>query len=82
MNMALESSRSALKVNPITYDKLVDEKTYVSTLNAKALKEILTTISYMIRSPSEAKSANKWFYPIVGIALLSSILIFRKMIKL
>lgn len=80
MNMASEASHQSLKAHPIRCDKLVDDNVYISTLNTKALKEILNTISYLIRAP-EPNQQNIWIYPITGLALLSSFLILRKILK-
>lgn len=79
MNMVLEASQATLKASPITRDKLVDDNTYTSTLNKKAIEEILKTVSYMI--PTEKSQWNHLLYPIVGLAglaLLSSLIFLRK----
>lgn len=82
MNMVLEASQTTLKANPIKRDKLVDDNVYISTLSKKALEEILKTVSYMLRSPKNSQW-NQWIYPIAGItglALLSTLVILRKIL--
>lgn len=82
MNMVLEASKVTLKANPIKYDRLVDDKVYISTLNRMALEEILKTVSYIIPQPVKSQWI-QWLYPIAGIAglaLLSSIILRRKIV--
>lgn len=82
MNMVLEASQTTLKAKPIKHDKLVDDNVYISSLNKKALEEILKTISYILRQPGQSQW-NQWLYPIVGftgLALLSSFIVLRKIL--
>ncbi|XP_055322896.1 uncharacterized protein LOC129578409 [Sitodiplosis mosellana] len=84
MNMVLEASQTTLKANPIKYDKLVDDNVYISSLNKKALEEILKMVSYILRLPKN-NQWSQWLYPVAGfasfagLALLSSFIILRKM---
>lgn len=82
MNMVLEASQTTLKAKPIKHDKLVDDNVYISSLNKKALQEILKMISYILHQPGQSQ-LSQWIYPIAGfagLALLSSFIVLRKIL--
>ncbi|XP_031620221.1 uncharacterized protein LOC116338847 [Contarinia nasturtii] len=80
INMTLEATQITLKASPVEYDKLVDDNVYISTLNAKALKETLKIISCITETPEESKRWNNWIYTmasIAGVSLLGAVAILR-----
>lgn len=81
MNKVMEASLKALQSNPIKYDKLVDDNVYVSSLNAKTMKEMLNIIS-RITNEKESNRLKIWMYSLAGLAVLGSLITLRKMIKL
>lgn len=79
MNKVLKASQKVLK--PIEYDKLVDDNVYVSSLNTKAMREILKTISH-ITNTTESNRWNTLMFTLAGLSLLGSLVAFRKVMKL
>lgn len=80
LNIVLEASQNTLQGTPIKNDKLVDDNVYVSSLNTKALKEILKTVS-RITNISKPNHWNIWLYSMVGLTIFGSLAILRKIIK-
>lgn len=78
MNMILKASQESLRAHPIKRDKLVTDSVVVSTLNTKAIKEILQTIGSMTKP---TKPWNIWLTSIAGLTLLGTLIAFRKYLK-
>lgn len=74
MNKVLELSQLVLQSNSIKYDKLIDDNMYVSSLNFKAINEILKTISRITNQnkSSESKRSYIWLYSAAVVTLVSS----------
>lgn len=81
MNKVLAASQNILQTDPIKYDKLVDDKVYVSSLNTKTMTEILKTIS-RIANTAESHRWNICMYSLAGLVLLGSLATLRKIVKL
>lgn len=80
MNTVLEASQKTLQATPIKTDKLVDDNVYVSSLNTKALKEILKSVSRITKMPN-SNHWNIWLYSMLGLTLFGSLAILRKIVK-
>lgn len=78
MNQVLKASQQVQK--PIDYDKLVDDNVYVSSLNTKAMKEILETI-FHITNTTESNRWNTLMLTFAGLSLLGSLVAFRRIMK-
>lgn len=82
INMVLNATQTVLRANPIHRDRLVSNSEYVSTLNKKAMEEMIKTIA-RITNTTETKRLHIWLCCSVGaLSVLGSLAVLRKFIKL
>lgn len=82
INMVLNATQTVLRANPIHRDRLVSDSEYVSTLNKKAMEEMIKTIA-RITNTTEMKRWHIWLGCSVGaLSVLGSLAVLRKFIKL
>lgn len=79
INKVIEVSQTTLHSNPIVYDKLVNDTVHVSTLNIKAIQELLKTVR-RITNTTDSRW-NIWAWTIGGAAVLASLFCLRKILR-
>lgn len=82
INMVLNATQTVLRANPIHRDRLVSNSEYVSTLNKKAMEEMIKTIA-RITNTTKTKRWHIWLCCSAGaLSVLGSLAVLRRFIKL
>lgn len=80
IDLTLEATKISHQIHPIDNDYLLDDTVYVSTLNIKAVLEILKAID-LIKQKSRYANVKQYIYTFAaGFTLIGSFLVIRNMI--